>query len=65
MIPASPHAALDRALDNIPNIIEQVKRPLNQAASTEKNKNRMKKQKKNQLLKLFMLIKVRKNKQKQ
>ncbi|HHW23174.1 MAG TPA: sporulation protein YtfJ [Clostridiaceae bacterium] len=26
MIPASPHAALDRALDNIPNIIEQIKR---------------------------------------
>ncbi len=26
MIPASPHAALDRALDNIPNIIEQVKK---------------------------------------
>lgn len=26
MIPASPHAALDRALDNIPNIIEQIKK---------------------------------------
>ena len=26
MIPASPHAALDRALDNIPNLIEQIKR---------------------------------------
>lgn len=25
MIPASPQAALDRALDNIPNIIEQIK----------------------------------------
>jgi sporulation protein YtfJ len=26
MIPASPHAALDRALDNIPSIIEQIKK---------------------------------------
>ena len=26
MIPASPHAALDRALDNIPNLIEQIRR---------------------------------------
>ncbi len=25
MIPASPHASLDRALDSIPNIIEQIK----------------------------------------
>lgn len=28
MIPTSPHAALDRALDNIPNLIEQVKKAL-------------------------------------
>ena len=26
MIPASPHATLDRALDNIPSIIEQIKK---------------------------------------
>ncbi len=36
MIPASPHAALDRALDNIPNIIEQVKKVFEPGCKHEK-----------------------------
>lgn len=36
MIPASPHAALDRALDNIPNIIEQVKKAFEPGCKHEK-----------------------------
>ncbi len=36
MIPASPHAALDRALDNIPNIIEQIKKAFEPSCKHEK-----------------------------
>lgn len=35
MIPASPHAALDRALDNIPNLIEQIKKALEPSEKQE------------------------------
>lgn len=36
MIPASPQAALDRALDNIPNIIEQIKKAFEPSHKQEK-----------------------------
>ncbi|NLX63711.1 MAG: sporulation protein YtfJ [Clostridiaceae bacterium] len=36
MIPASPHAALDRALDNIPQIIEQLKKAFEPGSRKEK-----------------------------
>ncbi len=36
MIPASPNAALDRALDNIPSIIEQIKKAFEPSHKHEK-----------------------------
>jgi sporulation protein YtfJ len=36
MIPASPHAALDRALDNIPGIIEQIKKAFEPGCKKDK-----------------------------
>lgn len=39
MIPTSPHAALDRALDNIPNLIEQIKKALEPGNKKDKNRD--------------------------
>lgn len=40
MIPASPNAALDRALDSIPNIIEKVKNAFEHGCNHEKNEKK-------------------------
>ena len=40
MIPASPNASLDRALDNIPNLIEQIKKALEPSSKKEKNSDK-------------------------
>ncbi|MGI6122569.1 MAG: GerW family sporulation protein [Acetivibrionales bacterium] len=40
MIPASPQAALDRALDNIPNIIEQVKKAFEPGCKHDKDQKK-------------------------
>jgi sporulation protein YtfJ len=45
MIPASPHAALDRALDNIPNIIEKIKNAFEPNHKHEKKCDKHKKEK--------------------
>lgn len=37
MIPASPHASLDRALDNIPSLIEQIKKAFDSGHKCEKD----------------------------
>jgi sporulation protein YtfJ len=39
MIPTSPHAALDRALDNIPNLTEQIKKALEPGNKKDKNRD--------------------------
>lgn len=46
MIPASPHAALDRAVDNIPNLIEQIRK----VCESRKNKGEKEEKKSDDIL---------------
>lgn len=45
MIPASPNAALDRALDNIPNLIEQIRKALDHNHKPKKECDKQEKEK--------------------